>query len=130
MRRRAALARAGALAAAALAGCTSGGSSGTPTESPNGPVVDVGPDGRFLFAPGTDEPLEVPVGTTVTWIWRSNTHNVVVQRQPEGASWEGHEDIENQGFTYEYTFEVPGEYHYVCTPHASAGMVADVVVVE
>lgn len=129
MNRRAALARFGALAAAALAGCAGGdGSSGTPTELPDGPIVEVGPDRRLVFSPGTEAPLEVTAGTTVTWVWRSNTHNVVVDRQPDGASWEGHEEIEDEGFTYEHAFSVLGEYRYVCTPHASAGMTGEVVV--
>lgn len=129
MKRRGALAGIGALAAASLAGCSGGdGGSGTTTEPPEGPVVDVGPNGQFTYVPGTDEPLSVEAGTTVTWIWRSNTHNIVVERQPDGADWSGHETIEDTGFTYEYTFEVPGEYHYYCSPHRSAGMAADVVV--
>lgn len=32
------------------------------------------------------------------------------------------------GGTFEYTFEVPGEYNYYCIPHEAAGMVGAVVV--
>lgn len=129
MKRREALAGIGALAAASLAGCSGGdGGSGSETDEPEGPVVDVGPNGQFTFVPGTDGPLTVEAGATVTWVWRSNTHNIVVDSQPEGADWSGHEPIEDAGFTFEYTFEVPGEYHYFCQPHRSAEMVADLVV--
>ena len=128
MKRRGVLTGIGALAAASLAGCSGGDGGSETTTEPDGPVVDVGPSGQFRFAPGTNEPLTVEAGTTVTWVWQSNTHNVVVESQPDGADWSGHEPFEDAGFSYEYTFEVPGEYHYYCQPHRSAGMVADVVV--
>lgn len=128
MERREVIGTAGAAALAALAGCGGGGSEATPTETLEGTVVEVGPNGVPKFTPGTDEPLEISTGTTVTWVWRSRNHNVVVERQPDGANWEGHEEIEGTGFTFSHTFEVPGEYHYYCAPHRSAGMVADVVV--
>ena len=104
---------------------TSGGGGGGGTET-----VEVGPGGEYVYTPGTEEPLYVTPGTTVTWVWKSDTHNVVVESQPDDAGWEGHEPIENSGFEYEHTFEVLGEYHYYCEPHRSTGMVADLVVNE
>lgn len=100
-------------------GTDDGGGSGGDNE------VVVGPDGDLSFAP---ESLTVDAGTTVTFVWDSNTHNVVPNSQPDDADWEGHEDIEDSGFEYEYTFEVAGTYEYVCTPHESAGMVGEIVV--
>ena len=114
-----------------LAGCTSnqstapGESEGTGTDSK---TVAVGPDGRYAFTPGTETPLRIAPGTTVKFVWKSDTHNIYVDSQPESANWQGHESIENTGFTYEYTFEVTGTYHYWCEPHKSLGMVADLVV--
>jgi plastocyanin len=102
-----------------------GGGGGGGTET-----VAVGPDGNFVFRPGTDQPLYITPGTTVQWVWESDTHNIVVDSQPDDAEWEGHETIEDTGFEYEHTFEVPGEYHYYCEPHRSTGMVADLVVNE
>lgn len=120
----------GATAAAATAGTAStaaaqeeGGGDGTVT-------VEVGPNGDFVFTPGTDEVLTIPPGTTVVWEWESDTHNIVVGSQPDGANWAGHEAIENTGFTYEHTFETTGDYHYWCQPHRQAGMVADITVEE
>lgn len=127
MRRRDVLRAAGAAGLVGLAGC-GGGSGGEPTEDLEGTVVEVGPDGRFVFEPGTEEPLRIATGETVTWVWRSRNHNIAVERQPDGADWAGHEAIENTGFTHSHTFEVAGEYHYYCQPHRSAGMVADLVV--
>ncbi|WP_318566736.1 halocyanin domain-containing protein [Salinigranum marinum] len=90
--------------------------------------VEVGAQGNggtFAFAPPA---VRVSPGTTVTFNWTSNTHNVLIEDQPEGAGWEGHSPIENTGFTYEHTFETPGVYTYYCEPHLSLGMKGAVVV--
>ena len=92
--------------------------------------VIVGPDGSLVYSPGTDEPLQILPGTTVTFTWESDNHNIVVDSQPDGAGWEGHETIENTGFSYEHTFETLGTYEYYCQPHQSAGMVGTIEVVE
>ncbi|WP_129114981.1 plastocyanin/azurin family copper-binding protein [Halegenticoccus tardaugens] len=84
--------------------------------------VIVGPGGDLSFDP---EELEVAPGTTVTFVWESDGHNVV----PSEGDW-GHENIENSGFEYEHTFEEEAEYEYVCTPHESAGMVGTLVVTQ
>jgi plastocyanin len=93
-------------------------------------TVAVGPGGALVYEPGTDAPLEVLPGTTVEFVWESDNHNIVVEAQPEAANWEGHEPLENTGFTYEHTFETLGTYEYYCEPHRSAGMVATIEVVE
>ena len=93
-------------------------------------TVAVGPGGALVYEPGTDAPLEVLPGTTVEFVWESDNHNIVVETQPDEASWEGHVPIENTGFTYEHTFETLGTYEYYCEPHRSAGMVATIEVVE
>ncbi|AUV81124.1 halocyanin domain-containing protein [Salinigranum rubrum] len=90
--------------------------------------VEVGAQGNggtFAFAPPA---VRVSPGTTVTFNWTSNTHNVLVEQQPDGGGWEGHAPIENTGFTYEHTFETPGVYTYYCEPHLSLGMKGAVVV--
>lgn len=86
----------------------SGGSGGSTTE------VAVGPSGQLVFEPAE---VQISPGDTIRWVWESGGHNV----SPESGDW-GHQPIENQGFTYEHTFESAGENPYVCTPHASAGM--------
>lgn len=90
-------------------------------------LVEVAPN-ALAFRPGTESPLTVTAGTTVRFVWASGGHNLHVERQPEGASWSGHEPIEAEGFEHEHTFDTPGEYHFWCTPHRSAGMVGDIVV--
>jgi len=93
-------------------------------------TVTVGPGGSLVFSPGTDEPLQIAPGTTVEFVWESDNHNIIVDSQPEGAGWEGHEPLENSGFTYEHTFETLGTYEYYCEPHETAGMVGTIEVVE
>ncbi|MFB6269173.1 MAG: plastocyanin/azurin family copper-binding protein [Halobacterium sp.] len=128
--RRAVLAGAASAGALALAGCLGGGSSESvdALDAPEGTeVVKVGPDGDYVFTP---EELTVTSGTTVRFVWLSPAHNVAVTSQPDGADWSGHDTIEDRGFSFEHTFEVPGRYEYVCTPHRSSGMQGAVVVEE
>jgi plastocyanin len=87
-------------------------------------TVDVGPG--FFFRPAS---LRVRAGTTVRWAWHSDGHNVAVDEQPDDANWRGHAAIEDTGFTYEFTFTVPGAYRYVCEPHIRQGMAGRLTVV-
>lgn len=112
--------------AATAAGCTDGGG-GDDDGGGGEEEVIVGPEGEFVFEP---ERLTIPPGTTVTFTWESDTHNIAVESQPDDANWEGHEDIEDEGFEHEHTFEVVGEYDYVCEPHEAQGMVGTIVVEE
>ncbi|MCF2238897.1 halocyanin domain-containing protein [Halobacterium salinarum] len=91
-------------------------------------TVEVGADangGTYGFGPAA---VRVDPGTTVTFKWTSNTHNVLVQSQPDGADWGGHEPIENEGFTHTHTFETAGVYTYYCNPHLTMGMKGAIVV--
>lgn len=109
-----------------------------PTGTESGVEVSVGPEGRLRFEPET---VEVVGGGTVRWTFESPGHNVTTKpgasekiRLPEGAepfaSYEGdqHFSVNEVGTTFEHTFSVPGEYVYVCAPHADQGMVGTVVV--
>jgi arsenite oxidase small subunit len=84
-----------------------------------------GNDGAFAFTPAA---VRVSTGTAVTFDWASDTHNVLVESQPEGADWQGHEAIENDGFSFSHTFDVEGVYKYYCEPHLTMGMKGAVVV--
>ena len=112
------------------AGCTSNQPTAPTTseEDTESKTVAVGPDSRYVFTAGTETPLRITPGTTVKFVWESDTHNIYVDSQPEGANWQGHESIENTGFTCEHTFEIKGTYHYWCEPHKGLGMIADIVV--
>jgi plastocyanin len=130
--------------AAPTATATRSSSPGTqqPTATAGSEVVDVsaGPEGRLRFRPET---VEVSVGDTVRWTFDSPGHNVttlpgsservsVPEDAEPFASYEGdqHFAINEVGTTYEHTFTVPGEYVYVCAPHADQGMVGTVLVTE
>ncbi|MFB6300782.1 MAG: halocyanin domain-containing protein [Halobacteriales archaeon] len=84
-----------------------------------------GNDGPYAFGPAA---VEISPGTTVVFEWTSDTHNILVESQPDGANWEGHEPIENTGFELEHTFETEGIYKYLCEPHLTLGMKGAIVV--
>jgi len=118
-------------AVAGLAGCSLG--------SGNVPDGDI-EVGTNYFDPDS---LTVEVGETVTWAFADPGHNVCGDPDdhddvsiPDGAEPFTSYDGDNRGATvdagetYEHTFETPGEYHYVCVPHAAVGMQGDIVVEE
>jgi halocyanin-like protein len=91
-------------------------------------TVEVGADGNggpYAFAPAA---VRVDPGTTITFEWTSDTHNVLIEEQPSGSGWSGVQNIENTGFTHEHTFETEGIYKYYCQPHLALGMKGAVVV--
>ncbi len=68
----------------------------------------------------------VEVGQTITWTPKSKGHNVQFVSVPEGV-----EKVKSKlSKEFSYTFEQEGVYLYVCTPHASMGMIGMVVVGE
>jgi len=89
-------------------------------------TVEVGAgSNQVAFAPTN---LWIEPGTTVTFEWVSNGHNVLPNSQPEGAGWSGHDPLEDEGFTYSHTFETGGMYTYYCRPHEQLGMVGAIAV--
>jgi plastocyanin len=146
--RRRSILRAGAtaLAATSVAGCLGATGdtgadlttdettdSGTTVESSpdHTATVTVGPDGELRFAPET---LVVPPGTKLTWVWKSDTHNIAVREKPDDVEWTGTEgtagDVFDAGHEHSHTFETTGTYEYVCVPHETVGMKGNVVVSE
>ncbi|WP_232688366.1 plastocyanin/azurin family copper-binding protein [Halobacterium zhouii] len=149
MHRRTFLATGSATALAAVAGCI--GPSFAESE------YDIGMQSN-AFLPddpvaGADRPtFEAAVGDTVIWAnTGSRNHTVTAygsgipddaayfasggfdSEQAARDAWSEHiADAGNvsPGETYEHTFEVPGDYHYFCIPHESAGMIGKVVVTE
>lgn len=122
--------------ALSIAGCIGSGDNGADESEGD---ITVGPDGEQAFDP--DEHT-VSVGDTVEWYFDSPGHNVTSHpeasdktKTPDGAdpftSYDGtdHMALVDQGETYAHTFEVAGEYVYVCTPHEST-MVGTIVVQE
>ena len=91
----------------------------TPPSNPDQRVA-VGANG-LNFEP---EAFEISAGDTVLWEWEGSGHNVAVESQPSDANWPG-EDEEfgySEGHTHSHTFEVAGDYEYICEPHQGNGM--------
>ena len=69
---------------------------------------------------------KVEVGQTITWTPDSKGHNVQFVSVPEGV-----EKVKSKlSKEFSYTCEQEGVYLYVCTPHASMGMIGMVIVGE
>ena len=68
--------------------------------------------------------VKIDVGQTITWTPDSKGHNVQFVSVPEGV-----EKVKSKlSKEFSYTFEKEGAYLYVCTPHASMGMIGVVIV--
>ena len=72
----------------------------------------------------SEDIARVDVGDTITWVPTSKGHNVQFITVPEGA-----EKIKSKNNKeVAITFDTPGVYMYQCTPHATMGMIAMVIV--
>jgi plastocyanin len=94
-------------------------------------------DSEYYFDPIG---LFVDSGTTVTFRIESGSHSSTayeegnggaeVTRIPEGVEAWNSETLDEEGDTFEHTFETAGTYDYFCIPHKSLGMVGRIVVDE
>tara|TARA_B100000212_G_scaffold340802_1_gene322297 strand:- start:1180 stop:1614 length:435 start_codon:yes stop_codon:yes gene_type:complete len=75
----------------------------------------------------SEDIARINVGDTITWVPTSKGHNVHFIAGPEG--WELPKKSKNNK-EVAITFDTPGIYLYQCTPHATMGMIAMVVVGE
>ena len=132
-----------ALAAGAVAGCTSGGSSADSIDgylsganNYDGTIVDMTGKSEVTVAVGAGNGLafdpaavRVDAGTTVTWEWtgRGGRHNVVSGE--ESASTFESDLASGKGVTFRQTFE-SGPQLYFCNPHRAQGMYGAVAVAE
>lgn len=134
--RRRVLAGLGSVAAVSLAGCSS-----TAEDD-----YDVGMTAVAFNPPS----VTVSVGEEVVWrntSSRGHTVTAYADDIPEEAEFFASGGFESEaaarkaynqnvgglidsGQSYSHTFEVPGEYRYLCIPHESQGMVGTVVVEE
>jgi pseudoazurin len=73
----------------------------------------------------SEDIARIDVGDTITWVPTSKGHNVEFIAGPDG--WDAPKKSKN-GKEVAITFDTPGVYLYQCTPHASMGMIALVVV--
>ena len=72
----------------------------------------------------SEDIARVEVGDTISWVPTSKGHNVQFVSVPEGV-----EKVKSKlSKEFSYTFETEGVYLYICTPHASMGMIGLVIV--
>lgn len=85
-------------------------------------TVAVGAEGGLSYSPAA---VAVSPGTTVIWEWtgEGGAHDVAA----EDDSFQS-ENVDQEGFTFEHTFDEAGVFEYVCTPHEAVGMKGAVVV--
>ncbi|ADQ67661.1 plastocyanin [Halogeometricum borinquense DSM 11551] len=134
--RRRFLAGIGSVAAAGLAGCSTSGQGD----------YDVGMT-AVAFNPSS---LTVSVGDEVVWQNTSSRGHTVTaydDRIPDDAEFFASGDYEStkaardafnneigglidSGQSFSHTFEIPGEYQYLCIPHEAQGMVGTIIVEE
>ena len=75
----------------------------------------------------SEDIARIDVGDTITWLPKSKGHNVQFIAGPEG--WDLPKKSKNNK-EVAITFDTPGVYMYQCTPHATMGMIAMVIVGE
>lgn len=75
----------------------------------------------------SEEVIRVAPGATVTWLATDKGHNVEFVDGPDGVELAPKSKISTDATV---TFTEPGVYVYVCTPHATMGMIGIVVVGE
>ena len=75
----------------------------------------------------SEDVATIDVGDTITWVPTSKGHNVQFIAGPEG--WDLPKKSKNNK-EVSITFDVPGFYVYVCTPHATMGMLGVVAVAD
>ena len=75
----------------------------------------------------SEDIARIDVGDTITWVPTSKGHNVHFVAGPDG--WDLPKKSKNNKEVAN-TFDTPGVYLYQCTPHATMGMIAMVIVGE
>ena len=71
----------------------------------------------------SQELVKIDVGDTVTWLPSSKGHNVEMISSPNKMKFKS-----KNGKEAKITFDTPGIYYYLCTPHKGMGMIGLVVV--
>ena len=71
----------------------------------------------------SEEIARVDVGDTITWVPTTKGHNVEMIASPNDMKLKS-----KNGKEVQVTFDTPGIYYYLCTPHKGMGMIGLVVV--
>tara|TARA_Y100001970_G_scaffold193744_1_gene235457 strand:- start:11741 stop:12166 length:426 start_codon:yes stop_codon:yes gene_type:complete len=68
---------------------------------------------------------QIDIGDTITWVATAKGHNVEFIAGPDGWALPKKSKMNKE---VSITFDTPGIYYYVCTPHKTQGMIALIVV--
>ena len=71
----------------------------------------------------SQEVVKIKVGDTITWLPTTKGHNVEMISSPNKMKFKS-----KNGKEAKITFDTPGIYYYLCTPHKAMGMIGLVVV--
>ena len=71
----------------------------------------------------SQEVVKIKVGDTITWLPTTKGHNVEMISSPNKMKFKS-----KNGKEAKITFDTPGIYYYLCTPHKGMGMIGLVVV--
>ena len=71
----------------------------------------------------SQEVARVDVGDTINWVPTTKGHNVEMMASPNDMKFKSKVSKEAS-----MTFDAPGIYYYLCTPHKGMGMIGLVVV--
>ena len=92
-------------------------------------TVDVGAgDVGFAF----DSPaIRIDAGTNVVWEWtgEGGAHNVASAGE-SASEFNSGDAVDEEGYTFEQSFDAAGIQLYYCTPHQANGMLGAIEVVE
>src|SRR5262249_15520911 len=89
-------------------------------------TVTVAPSFSNTFSPSS---LTINVGDTVTWVWAGPGHSetsgdpCIAHRQRDSG-------VQNDPFSFSFTFTSAGTYPYFCTVHCISGMTGQIIVQE
>ena len=89
-------------------------------------TVTVAPGFTNTFSPSS---LTINVGDTVTWVWAAPEHSTTSGNScTADGKWDS--GVQNDPFSFSFTFTSAGTYPYFCTVHCSIGMTGQIVVQE
>jgi plastocyanin len=89
-------------------------------------TVTVAPGFLNTFSPSS---LTINVGDTVTWVWAGPAHSTT-SGNPCTADGNWDSGVQNDPFSFSFTFASAGTYPYFCTVHCSVGMTGEIIVQE
>lgn len=84
-------------------------------------------DSGVQFEPAA---VQISPGTTIQWEWMGGAHNVYHDDELDDVDEQAFESevITEEGATFGHTFEDPGRFRYVCTPHRNQHMKGGILV--